>query len=505
MTEALPTLLFVAIVLGYSLWQGFRHESSTVGLNSFFLMNKSLHAKALGTSFVASNISVATVVLALGVVGYNFGFWGAVWITICWISGILLFAYLIGKEPVREYLRVGHTLHEFIGEHYDQPGRLPIVRLAASALTVIVFWGTIGIEFFAGFLVFTKLGGGPSPMLIALVIAAVIILYTIKGGYRAATIADWPRLILVCIGFLILGVIAFRIQQTSTPGAEPLFSLSSLSRIPPVWAFASIITLVPVQLSGMDMWQRCVAAEGNISAIRRGLFLSLPLNLLWLVPAYVGALAKSLNYTPAHVNYVVLEILDQIKPFIGQWWEWIVQPLLYGSLVATMASTIDTLLMSLIFTFMYDMYGTFKRIDYSTLSETEEADLVVRSKFWTGMLGLSSLFIVFVGLFMATLYDLIVTSFALQIILFCPVLFVILTPKRDLTKRRILAFIGLAAGFFAAIGTIILYLTMIGDPRVLSAAPIAAFAATLIFYLILVLLSPKAKESTTIERDSESA
>lgn len=502
MAQTVPTLLFVGVVLAYSLWQGFRSEGSITGLQGFFLMNKKLHAKALGTSFVASNISVATVVLALGVVGYNFGFWGAVWITICWALGIFLFAYLIGKQPVRKYLRNGHTLHEFIGEHYDQPGRFPIVRLTASALTLIVFWGTIGIEFFAAVIVFTKLSGGPSPMFMALLIASVIITYTIKGGYRAATVADWPRLLLVSVGFLILGAIAFRIQQTSVPlGTEPLLSLRALSRVPLGWAFAGIFTLVPVQLSGMDMWQRCVAADGNIPAIRRGLFLSLPLNLLWLVPAYVGALAKSLGYVPDNVNYVVMDVLEKIKPFIGPWWKWAVQPLVYGSLVATMASTVDTLLMSLIFTFMYDMYGCVNRVNYSTLSKAEEDKMVLRSKYWTGILGLSSLFVVFVGVLKATLYDLVITSFALQIILFSPVLLVILMPKRNLAKKRWLAFAGMSAAFLSAIAAIVVFLIM-KDQNFLNGAPIAAFFVSLIVFVILALSSPKLQVPKPIGKGS---
>lgn len=458
-------------------------------------MNKSLHAKLLGTSFVASNISVATVVLALGVVGYNFGFWGAVWITICWILGIFLFAYLIGREPIHGYLSVGHTLHEFIGEQYDEPGRLPIVRLAASALTIFVFWATIGIEFFAAVIVFMKLGGGLSPMLMALLIALAIIIYTMIGGYRAATVSDWPRLALVTTGFVILVAIAIWIQHKSTVAAEPLFSISAVARVPPEWAIAGIFTLVPVQLSGMDMWQRCVAANGDVPAIRRGLLFAVPLNLLWLVPAYVGALAKTLNFQPTNVNHVVLEVLERIEPFIGSWWGWAVRPLLYASLVATMASVIDTLLMSLIFTFMYDMYGCFKKIDFSKLTKPEEAKMVIRAKYWTGLLGLSSLCVVFAGLIKATIYDLIVTSFALQIILFSPVLLAVFARNRNLRKRR-LAFAGLCAGFLAAVAAIVRFLVT-QDQRFLNGAPIAAIIVTFVIYLILVLSSPKRQVNVT--------
>jgi Na+/proline symporter len=354
-----------------------------------------------------------------------------------------------------------------------------------------VFWGALGIEFFAGVIVFTKLGRGPSPMFIALIIAVVIIIYTIKGGYRAATLADWPRLTLVALGFITLAAIAGWIQATSVSGAVPLFSLHALSGIQPSWAFAAVITFVPVQLAGMDMWQRCVAAGGNVKAIRRGLFLSLPLNLLWLVPAYVGALARSLDLRPTNANYVVLDVLERINPSIGPLSDWVVQPLIYGSLVATMASTCDTILMSLIFTFMYDIYGTFKQVDYTNLSKEENAALVLRSKYWVGILGLSSLFVVFVGLFVANLYDLIVTLFAVQIVLFWPIAFVLLFPRRDLARRRLHAFVGLAAGFGAAVATIALFLAGSSEQSVLNFAPIGAFLVTAILYLILALRSPQ--------------
>jgi len=183
--------------------------------------------------------------------------------------------------------------------------------------------------------------------------------------------------------------------------------------------------------------------------------------------------------------------LEQIRPFVGEWWGWAVQPLVYGSLVATMASTCDTILMSLIFTFMYDIYGSFKQVNYATLSDDENATLVRRSKYWTGILGFSSLFVVFVGLFLASLYDLIVTLFAVQIVLFWPVVFVLIFPRRDLTKWRSLAFIGLAAGFFSAITAIVFFLARDRDQRILNSAPIAAFCITLIFFVILALLSPK--------------
>jgi Na+/proline symporter len=502
MNGTLPTLAFVFLVLAYSLWQGFRLRKVYPGLEGFFVMNKQLHAKELGTSFAASNISVATVVLSLGVVGYTYGFLAGVWVTLCWIFGTLLFSFLIAKPRMQSYLKIGHTLHEFIGEYYDVPGRRPYVRLTAAFLTVLVYWGALGIEFFAAVILFTKLAASPSPILIALITAIVIIVYTIHGGYSAATVADYGRLILVFVGFVVLGGLALGKQMTAIPGS--LFRISgSLSRFDLAWAIAVFISLVPFHLSAMDMWQRGVAAGGNVSAIRRGLIKSLPICILWLIPAYVGSLVHTLGATPssvnpssANVNYVVLNIFDYVAPLVRPWlWEWVLQPIVYGSLVATLASTGDSLLISMIFTFMYDIYGSFRKINFATMSKDQERTFLSRGKYWAGALGLSSVFIVFVGLSAASLYDLIISSFSIQIILFWPVIFALWFPNKDFTRTRFLAFSGLVGGLIVAILMIGMYLTGKAPILILNLSPIAAFVVTLIPYLFALYLAPKKQEA----------
>jgi Na+/proline symporter len=281
---------------------------------------------------------------------------------------------------MHNYLRVGHTLHEFIGEYYDRPGGRPIVRLTAAFLTLLVYWAALGIEFFAGVIVFTKLAGQPSPILIALIIASIIIIYTVRGGYSAATLTDKPRLYLVIIGFTLLGALSVW-AQVKNPNPLPNIFVD--------WASAVFFTLVPFHLSALDMWQRGVAAGGDVPSIQRGLIRSLPICILWLVPAYVGSLAASLGAHPTNVNYVVLNVFDYTAPHVNVWfWEYIFQPLIYGSLVATLASTGDSLLITMIFTFTYDIYGSFKKIDFATITPAQKRNLLSRSQYWTGVLGL---------------------------------------------------------------------------------------------------------------------
>jgi Na+/proline symporter len=156
-----------------------------------------------------------------------------------------------------------------------------------------------------------------------------------------------------------------------------------------------------------------------------------------------------------------------------------------------MASTGDTILMSMIFTFMYDIYGYFKKIDYTKVTGKEEQYLVSRAKYFTEILGLSALLVIFIGRSVATLYDLIVASFSIQIVLFWPILLALFS-KKDLRSRPRLAATGIGAGVLAAVIMIVLYLIPgWSNPNYLNSAPLAAFVATLIFYSILWFKAPK--------------
>jgi len=268
----IPTLAFVVVVLIFSVIAGIRWGSDR-SLVDYFVMRKELRARQLGAAFVAADMSVATVMLALGLVGYVFGFWAAVWITLCWVFGIWYFVHCISKPVLHEHIKSGHTLHELIGRHYD-PDFKSYVRIVASFVTILVFLFTIGIEFFAGYVVFDRLPGlrsipfMPSPLVISVTIAFIVIIYTVRGGFRGATRINIVRLILVLFSFLIMGAVAIHFQRNHLSGStSAIVGLTPFRRLDPIWLFATAVTLVPAQLAAMDMWQRCAAAGGDLIKI----------------------------------------------------------------------------------------------------------------------------------------------------------------------------------------------------------------------------------------------
>jgi sodium/pantothenate symporter len=495
MNTSAAALISMAVVLSYSFYRGWRWRNSNASLDAYFIMSKGLHASSLGTSFVATNVSVSTVLLALATVGYQYGLLGGLWLTLCWILGALLFVFLIQRSTIRQYLQTGHTLHEFIGLQYDRQGSPPYVRLAASAITLFIFWASVGVEFLAGVIVFSHFSLGVSPMMLALVIAVTVVAYTVIGGYRAATLLDYPQLILIVVGFVtLLGLtLWWDSANTATPSKMPPGVAGSPDA---VWLIAIFVLMVPFQVSAMDMWQRSVAAAGDTSAIRRGVIGSLPIYAIWLVPVYLGTVARRAAL-PA-TNDVALVLFSRTLSAIP--WDWIIPivvAVVFGCLVATMASTGDTLLMSVTFTFMYDIYSWIKGIDCTAAEANREGRYLSLAKYYTGLFGLTSLLIVFVGLFLASMYELVATLFSVQIILFWPVIVAAYARRRRLNTAPVLAATGLVAGVIVALGFAATYMFFVKDALVLNSAPIAAFVVTGAIYIVLWLRGPKIQRGVT--------
>jgi hypothetical protein len=216
----------------------------------------------------------------------------------------------------------------------------------------------------------------------------------------------------------------------------------------------------------------------------------MPLYLVWLAPPYVGALAKLAGITDPNQNYIVLAAIEHMRPFGSGLWIWCLQPLLYGGLVATISCTTDTLLNAVAFTFMYDVYPALRRVDPDSLSLEEQRALVSASKLWTTLAGLMAILVIFMGLFIATVYDLVAALFAVQILLFWPVFFVMIGHgKRDLSRRPRYALLGLVGGFLAAV-LVLIFAIIIGDRTIMSAAPIGASIVAFLGFGLLYLRAP---------------
>jgi Na+/proline symporter len=451
-------------------------------------MNRELRAKSLGATFVAADMSVATVVLALAVVGYVYGFLGAVWITICWLVGIILFIFCIRNSDFLAHIKQGHTLHEIIGSCFDANTPRSLVRLSASLVTIVAFFMTVGIEFFAGFVVFMKLPGAPAPFVSAIVIALIVIMYTVAAGFRGTTKLNVWRLTLIVLALVALGVIGLHYQIHHLPGTWHL--ILRAFNWDPVWMIAIAITFLPAQIAAMDMWQRSAATGGDFKKIRSGLLYSLPIYLVWLVPPYLGSLGRLIGTRDTTQNYIVLDVIHTIVQPLGPWWSYMFQPLVYAGLVAIIGCTADTLLNAMTYTFIYDVYPAVRRINPEDLDPETQKNLVAVSKIWTALLGIGSLVIVIIGIVWASIYDLVAALFSVQILLFWPIFIASIGKEKDLGGQSKLAAAGLLGGMASAL-VILLIAVCVNDRTIMDFAPLAATAIAGACFILLYARAPR--------------
>ncbi len=353
---------------------------------------------------------------------------------------------------------------------------------------------TVGIEFFAGFVIFMKLPGAPAPFVSAVVITLIVTMYTVAAGYRGTTRLNVRRLVLIIVALIALGGIGFSYQAHHLPGTWHI--ILHAFNWDPVWMTAIAITLVPAQIAAMDMWQRSAAAGGDFKRIRRGLLYSLPAYLVWLVPPYLGALGRLIGTQDVTQNYIALDVIRTIIQPLGLWWSYIFQPLVYVGLVAIIGCTTDTLLNAMTYTFIYDIYPAVRNINPEDLSETTQEELVKVSKMWTALLGIGSLSIVIVGLFLASIYDMVAALFSIQILLFWPILIAWIGRRKDLSRQPALAAGGLIGGMASALVVLIIAIRL-NDRAIMSFAPLVATAISGVCFIVLFVRAPRKRIGRT--------
>ncbi len=463
---------------------GFRYRKKASNLKWFFLINREMDTSSFTFTFLATNISAATVYLALSEQGYLKGL-SSIWLVIAWIAGVFFFRKYVPRfSPFFERVR---TLPQFLGEIYNSNN----VRFVASIITIIAFCGTVAIELFAvaRLLESIKTPGieiGATKVSFIVLLAATIVVYTILSGYLGAVKTDKVQMFFIIPGFVLILVVC--IFKISTPSWNSFLNANrefvfSVFTVPPYLIVAAWILMFPFQFAALDMWQRCVAVRGDEKKIRKGLSISSFLYLpFWGIPIFVGIVMRSIYPTIADTSNAggqFLNLLPISTLSIG---------LVLGGLIAAIISTADTLLVGATYTFLYDIYAVREKVDLDKLSTNDERNILLTSKVWIGIFGLLSALIAL--LWVGNLYQMIVAIFTTQIILFIPMIFGIHSLKRKALQNGQAAFLSLLIGVGLALllaisGTLI---KSAEGSELVNAAPIVGFLGAGLSFMVVLLL-----------------
>ncbi len=207
--------------------------------------------------------------IGLGGLGYMIGLSGS-WLLFtglvgAWVSAITIIPYLKKLDKVNNFL----TFPDFLRYKYN--GK---VALLASIITGIGYMGFTGGQILAGAklsaaTLFSDLPIGVDPYLFSvIVIATVIILYTVFGGIKAVIYTDTIQWIILISG-LVFFALPFAIYQaggiTNIQNQLPseFFSLTNVTATDLInWS----ITILPIWFIAMTLYQRIFSSPNEREA-----------------------------------------------------------------------------------------------------------------------------------------------------------------------------------------------------------------------------------------------
>lgn len=256
--------LYMAGVLAIG-WYHFRRNKNA---DDYYVGNRSIHAHHVGLSIVATDVG-GGFSIGLGGLGFMMGLAGS-WLLFTGLVGAWLTAVLV--IPKIKALDAKHnmmTYPDFLRWRYNDR-----VALAASLISGLGYMGFTGAQILAG----AKLASGTvihtapfgmSPLHFSLlVIAGITVGYTVIGGLKAVIYTDTIQWIILLSGliFVTIPVTLYKLGGLSRLRSELPAEFFSITNIEPITFINWMVTIIPIWLVGMTLYQRMYACRDEKEA-----------------------------------------------------------------------------------------------------------------------------------------------------------------------------------------------------------------------------------------------
>ena len=256
--------LYMAGVLSVGVFYFLKNKST----EDYYVGSRSIKASHVGLSIVATDVG-GGFSIGLGGVGFMMGLAGS-WLLFTGLVGAWLTAvFVIPKIKLLDSEQKFFTYPDFLRHRYG-----PKVALVAALISGIGYLGFTGAQLLAG----AKLASatilqsnpfGMEPILFALLIIAVItILYTVIGGLKAVIYTDTVQWIILLTGliFVTIPVTLIKIGGVTAIKENLPAEYFSLTNIEPVTFVNWMVTIIPIWLIGMTLYQRMYACKDEKQA-----------------------------------------------------------------------------------------------------------------------------------------------------------------------------------------------------------------------------------------------
>jgi len=241
-----------------------RNESS----EDYFLAGRTMGAGHVGLSVAATDVG-GGFSIGLGGVGFTMGLAGS-WLLFtglvgAWLSAVLIIPR-IKKIDTENNL---FTYPDFLRLRYGD--RVALLAAVISGLGYMGFTGgqvLAGAKLAAGTFL-TKAPFGLEPITFAvLLIAGITVMYTFLGGMKAVIYTDTIQWIILIIGLVAVTIPVTLHELGGMSGLRAALPAKffSLGNIEPVTFFNWMVSIIPIWLVGMTLYQRMYACRDRREA-----------------------------------------------------------------------------------------------------------------------------------------------------------------------------------------------------------------------------------------------
>ncbi|AQQ71551.1 Na(+)/glucose symporter [Limihaloglobus sulfuriphilus] len=262
--------LIFALYMAGVLAIGFYHFRKNKSTEDYYVGSRNIKASHVGLSIVATDVG-GGFSIGLGGVGFMMGLAGT-WLLFTGLVGAWLTAvFVIPRIKAIDADKNFFTYPDFLRNRYN--GK---VALLAAIISGIGYLGFTGAQLLAGAklasaTILPKSPFGMDPILFALlVIAVVTILYTVVGGLKAVIYTDTIQWVILLSGliFVTIPVTLFKIGGISALTETLPKEYFSLGNITAVKFINWMVTIIPIWLIGMTLYQRMYACKDEKQAKR---------------------------------------------------------------------------------------------------------------------------------------------------------------------------------------------------------------------------------------------
>jgi sodium/proline symporter len=336
---------YLSLLVAVALWSARRASS---GLSAYFLAGRGLGRWVVALSAVVSGRS-AWLLLGMTGMAYSRGL-SAVW-AVAGYTVVELFLFLYYAPRLRRFSGAYDciTVPDFYAARFgDERGRL---RILLTAVVLVFMVGYVSAQFVAGGKAFASTFTMP-PHSGILLTAAIVLLYTLVGGFLAVSLTDVVQAVLMLVALVALPILAV----TRAGGVVEVVSTLSLQDTalldPLAIGFGAMIGFVGIGLGSPGNPHILVRymSVRDASLLRAAAVIG----TVWNVLMAAGAVAVGLV---ARVYYTEVADPESVFPMLAQQH---LHPLLAGvvmaAVLAAIMSTADSQLLVAASSVVRDVY-----------------------------------------------------------------------------------------------------------------------------------------------------